>query len=298
MILARGKLKTVSAQNLLFQLIPWALLLYAILAVILISDVLADIFLAPVNAMLSFVNRLAQNDLGAKIEIKSGDEFEELGNSFNQMSEGLRQREKMRRFVSDRLFSSIESDGDKTRPTKTCLSVLSSDIRSFTTLSEQYPPEDIVSLLNDYFTSMEEAISQHSGSIEKIVGDAITAAFYPAPHLPEPAIRACRAALAMRQHLQLFNQLRAKENKFTIETGIGIASGEAVMGFAAGQARKREFVLIGEVMHRAEDLEAQTKHGKTSRIFIDSASAELSDMRVERIKAEDGNSEYLELCDV
>ncbi len=298
MILARGKLKTISAQNPLFQLIPWALLLYALLAVILISDVLADIFLAPVNAMLNFVNRLAQNDLEGKIEIKSGDEFEELGDSFNQMNEGLRQREKMRRFVSDRLFSNIEAEGDKTRPIKTGLSVLSSDIRSFTALSEQYPPEEIVSLLNDYFTSMEEAIVQHGGSVEKIIGDAITAIFYPTSHLPEPAIRACRSALAMRRHLQLFNQQRTKESKFTIKTGIGIASGEAVMGFAAGRARKREFVLIGDAMHRAEQLEAETKYGKTSKIFIDNATAELSSMKADRITIVDKSSAYLELCDV
>ena len=282
-ILARGTLNHNPSTNLLFVIIPWALLVYAILAVTLISDVLADIFLAPVRALLAFVSRLRKNDLQVKVIITSGGEFEELGNSFNQMSEGLRQREKMRRFVSDKLVSSLEADGETLRPAKATLSILSSDIRGFTTLSEQYPPEEIVNLLNDYFSCMEEALQMHGGAIEKIVGDAIVAAFYGDSSHTCHAVRACNAAREMKSRLEAFNRQRQENNKFTIRTGIGIATGEAVLGFAAGKSGRREFVLIGEVNHRAEALEARTRWGKNTGIFVDQATADLLNEQVVEI---------------
>ncbi len=274
-IMARATLSQNPSIHLMFALIPWALLIYAILTVTLISDVLADIFLAPVKAMLAFVSRLKSNDLQVKVVIASGGEFEELGNSFNQMAEGLRQREKMRRFVSDKLVSSLETHGEAQQPARSALSILSSDIRGFTSLSEQYPPEEIVSLLNDYFSCMEEALQLYGGSIEKIVGDSITAAFYDDADSECHAIRACKAAREMKSKLQAFNLGREEVDKFTIKTGIGIATGEAVLGFAAGDSGRREFVLIGEVTHRAETLESQTRWGKATGIFIDAATADL-----------------------
>ncbi|PKL40314.1 MAG: hypothetical protein CVV41_19830 [Candidatus Riflebacteria bacterium HGW-Riflebacteria-1] len=290
-ILARATLNHNPSTHLLFVIIPWALLVYAILAVTLISDVLADIFLAPVRALLTFVSRLRQNDLQVRVIIPSGGEFEELGISFNQMSEGLRQREKMRRFVSDKLVSSLESQGESQQPTRAALSVLSSDIRGFTALSEQYPPEEIVSLLNDYFSCMEEALQQHGGSIEKIVGDAVMAAFYRDDQQECHAARACKAAREMKARLATFNRQREENNRFTIRTGIGIASGEAVLGFAAGGSGRREFVLIGEVTHRAEALEAQTRWAKNSGIFVDSATAAMLNEEFAEVCIDNGDSQ-------
>jgi class 3 adenylate cyclase len=294
-ILARAVLKPQLVDKLFFSMIPWALLIYAFLAVVLISDLLADIFLTPVNALIRLVNKLRRNELQTSVVISSGDEFEELGNSFNKMCEGLVQREKMRRFVSEKLFTSLESGGDTQQPGKTSLSILSSDIRGFTALSEQYPPEEIVSLLNDYFSTMEEALGLHGGAIEKIVGDAITAAFYDDPNLPHYSARACQAAREMKKRLAEFNQARQNAGKFTIATGIGIASGEAVLGFTAGRARRREFILIGEVTHRAELLESMTRWSKNS-VLVDSTTATLANEDCRRINiGENDQEEYLEL---
>jgi len=299
-ILARATISRNKPTHLMFAILPWALLIYSILAVALISDVLADIFLAPVKTLLKFVGCLKNNDLQIKTAIPLGGEFEELGNSFNQMVEGLRQREKMQRFVSDKLVASLEKQGEAHQPTRAALSVLSSDIRGFTALSEQYPPEEIVSLLNDYFTCMEEALQKFGGSIEKIVGDAITAAFYDDAEQECYAIRACKAAREMKARLSLFNRERQKKNKFTILNGIGIASGEAVLGLAAGGSGRREFVLIGEVTHRAEKLETQTRWGKSTGIFVDQATADLLSEETAKvcITSEEVQSICLELTNV
>lgn len=269
-IAARGVLKAEHPGELLFSILPLFLLLYAMSATILLSDLLAGIFLAPVRALLEFVSQIKANNLNVEARIYSRDEFGELAASFNAMGNGLVQKEKMRRFVSDKLFTTLEENRESNDSRKVTLSVLSSDIRGFTIISEENEPEVIVSLLNDYFSAMQSEIHRAGGSIEKIVGDAITAAFYEEPeNSTHHSIRACMAAVAMKKRLAAFNQERQKKNLLTIETGIGISSGEAILGFAGTSVNRREFVLLGEVIHTAEQLESMTRYGRLSRIFID-----------------------------
>lgn len=275
-ITARAIIPAVPLHTPVYFLLPLALFAYALLAMGLLSETLADALLVPVQTLLAFVRSIQNNQLNVRAEIKSGDEFAELAETFNRMSVGLCQREKMKRFVSDKLYQSLEAEKSEKVTGQTMVTVLSSDIRSFTNISEKYPPEEIVGLLNDYFAAMETAITSHGGSIEKIVGDAIFAAFYSDSSGENHAVRACKAALSMRRQLRDFNADREKLGKFTIETGIGLASGQAVLGFAGTRGR-REFFLIGDVVQRAEQLESLTRTGISSRIFADQTTCELSE---------------------
>ena len=274
-ITARAILPAIPLASPLSSALPMALLVYAVLAMALLSDALAEALLVPVQTLLAFVGSIKSNQLDVRAEIQSGDEFAELADSFNRMSNGLCQRAKMRRFVSEKLFESL-AGGESALPSgRTMVTILSSDVRGFTTISEQYPPEEIVSLLNDYFTAMETAITANGGSIEKIVGDAIIAAFYPDKGDENHACRAGKAAMAMREALATFNSRRRQQKLCEIATGIGIASGEAVLGFAGSTSRRREFFLLGDAIQRAESLEAMTKNGISSRIFVDQATCKL-----------------------
>ncbi|MDD3148977.1 MAG: adenylate/guanylate cyclase domain-containing protein, partial [Candidatus Riflebacteria bacterium] len=200
-ITARAMIPAVPLHTPVYFLIPLALLAYAILAMGLLSETLADALLVPVQTLLAFVRSIQNNQLNVRVEIKSGDEFAELADSFNRMSVGLCQREKMRRFVSDRLYQSLENTRQDKSIGQTLVTIISSDIRNFTAISEKFPPEEIVSLLNDYFSAMETAITANGGSIEKIVGDAIIAAFYSDSGSGSHSVRACEAALEMRRQL-------------------------------------------------------------------------------------------------
>ncbi len=115
---------------------------------------------------------------------------------------------------------------------------------------------------------MEESIVKYGGSIEKIVGDAISAAFYEDKN-PEYALNACKAALEMRESLKRFNEERKSKGLFTIENGIGLASGSVMIGFAGVKARRREFLLMGNIIKSAESLEAMTKQAVSSKVFVD-----------------------------
>ena len=270
------------------------LVIYTLLVVILLSDFFSGALLEPIRTLSKFVNEIKLGHLNVLVNMKTGDEMQELGDSFNKMSDGLCEREKLKRFVSDKLFSSLEKNNEQ-RITKSNVTILSSDIRSFTTISEQNEPEVVVSLLNDYFTLMEESIVKYGGSIEKIVGDAISAAFYE-DKSPEYAMNACKAALEMRESLKRFNEERKTKGLFTIENGIGLATGSVMIGFAGEKSRRREFLLIGNIIKLAENLESKTKQAVSSKVFIDKPTYDLVSDKV-KLCPEDYNSDiyYREL---
>ena len=255
------------------------LLIYSILAVVLLSDFFSSALLEPIKTLSKFINEISLGHLNVKITMKTGDELEDLSDSFNKMSDGLCEREKLKRFVSDKLFSSLEKT-DEQKITQSEVTILSSDIRSFTTISEKNSPEDVVSLLNDYFTLMEKSIIKYGGSIEKIVGDAIVAAFYEEKN-PDYALQACKAAKEMRESLKNFNNERITKGLFPIENGIGLATGKVMIGFAGQKARRREFLLIGDIIKSSEKLESMTKNGISSKIYIDKQTFEHINRQIE-----------------
>ena len=249
------------------KLFALLLVIYAILAIALLSDLLVGALLAPINALTKFVTEISHGHFNVNTKIETGDEMEDLSDSFNKMSEGLCEREKLKRFVSDKLYNTLATNSNNTISSAQ-VTILSSDIRSFTTISEKNEPEIVVSLLNDYFTLMEKSITKYGGSIEKIIGDAISAAFYEEKS-PDYVLNACKAALEMRESLKQFNEERTKQGLFTIENGIGLATGSVMIGFAGQEARRREFLLMGPILKEAEALETKTKSAVSSKIFID-----------------------------
>ncbi|EKD82364.1 MAG: hypothetical protein ACD_39C01342G0001, partial [uncultured bacterium] len=251
--------------EMLLKLFPFVLLALALLCLFLFADLLAAMFITPVIGFRAATSEIAAGNYQVAVKIPASDEFSLLADSFNRMAAGLAQRERMRRFVSENLFERIGlSEVENTRVSEVTL--LASDIRGFTTLSEKHQPQQIVSLLNDYFTEMESAIKQSGGLIERFVGDAVVAVFY--QDQPEKCEqRALTAAMQMRARLAGLNRQRAAAGLFIIDNGIGIATGEAVSGIAGSPDGRQIFSVIGEVTHLAEKLESASRH-VPSRILI------------------------------
>ncbi|MGM0598934.1 MAG: adenylate/guanylate cyclase domain-containing protein [Candidatus Rifleibacteriota bacterium] len=267
-IVARAVLTGKTGKSLIVDIIPWLLLLYGLLAIVIISNWLSNYFLNPVALLLKGVNKISNGQYGFNLSLKSGDEFSHLADSFNKMTGGLLQREKMKRFVSDKLFESIQDSPEKIESRVVDITVLSSDIRDFTIITEQYNAEQVVAMLNDYLTLMERSIKASGGAIEKIIGDAIIASFSVADS-EQRALISCKAALEMRKKLTEFNQRRLENNLFTIENGIGISDGKVIFGFAGQKSGRQEFIISGDPLKRAENLESLSKEGKHSKIIID-----------------------------
>lgn len=144
--------------------------------------------------------------------------------------------------------------------------VLFSDIRGFTTLTEQLGAQGTVALLNEYFTLMVDCIQREEGMLDKFIGDAIMAAFgIPVPH-EDDADRAVRSAIAMINTLNEWNAQRLSEGKQPVNIGVGMNTDTVVSG-NIGSKKQMNYTIIGDGVNLASRLESACKQ-YGSRILV------------------------------
>jgi adenylate cyclase len=250
----------------------------------------------PLRPFFQAISATAQGDFRWAIELDSRDEFNELAHSFNAMGNGLLEKNRLSRFVSTDVLQGITQEDDsflKPGGERIMACILFSDIRGFTTLSETHPPEEIVQLLNTYFTAMVRCVKANQGIVNKFIGDAVLAVFYQKAGNEDFAKQACQAAFDMRRALAEVNHLRREQQKFTIETGIGIAGGAIVAGRIGSAQGRLESALIGKTVQIAAQLEAASKKAVHTGIMLDPATIRLLRGRariafLERLELESG----------
>jgi adenylate cyclase len=138
------------------------------------------------------------------------------------------------------------------------VSILFSDIRSYTALTEKLDAEEVVGMLNEYFESMVEVIFKYKGTLDKYIGDAIMAVFGSPLPLKDHAWKAVQTSLEMRQQLHEFNLRRIQAKKETIKIGIGINSDIVISG-NIGSTKRMEFTAIGDGVNLGSRLESASK---------------------------------------
>ncbi|HEV2349316.1 MAG TPA: adenylate/guanylate cyclase domain-containing protein [Terriglobia bacterium] len=168
-----------------------------------------------------------------------------------------------------------EKDKHKLGGTRTEVTILLTDIRNFTSISEQMDPWDVVELLNSYFPGMINIIFRHQGMVDKFIGDSILAVFgVPVPR-EDDALRAARAALEMQKGLHAINRQRARQRQKTLEIGIGITSGTVISG-NIGSERRMDYTVIGDPVNLAARLEGLTKEVKRRILVNDRVHAAIA----------------------
>jgi adenylate cyclase len=138
------------------------------------------------------------------------------------------------------------------------VSILFSDIRDFTTISEKMDAHELVALLNEYFTEMVTIIIDEGGVVDKYIGDAIMAVFGAPVPGADDALHAVRAAVRMRAALETLNKRMEERGKPQFKTGIGIHTGTVVAGNIGSESRM-EYTVIGDTVNLASRLEGKTK---------------------------------------
>ena len=164
----------------------------------------------------------------------------------------------LKRFATREVAQDLQDSGFALGGRRVNASVLFCDIRGFTALSENQPPEDTIELLNIYYTLMFEAVDCHGGIVSLMVGDGLMVLFGAPQPLEEPAQSAVNAAQDMLAMMTEFNLERVAGNKPEVRIGIGIATGEVVAGYAGTQERAT-YTCIGDKVNLAARLEAHTK---------------------------------------
>lgn len=240
----------------------FAILLTAAVITFLIGGRLARTMSRALGEISNAFRTLARQEYVHVENVETGDELEDLARGFNTMVEGLKERDNLRVTFGKYMTASladhilrgeVKLGGETLRAT-----ILFTDIRGFTTLSEHMEPQALVALLNEYFTRMVAIILEEGGVVDKYVGDAIMAVFgAPIPD-PADADRAVRSAIRMRASLAELNESLAERGLPRIETGIGIHTGDVVAG-NIGSEQRMEYTVIGDAVNVASRLEGMTK---------------------------------------
>lgn len=154
------------------------------------------------------------------------------------------------------------------------ITMLFSDIRGFTTMSDGRPPGEVVSTLNEYFEVMVDILFRYSGTLDKFVGDEIIALFGAPIAIDNAPLKAVLCAMAMMQGLEEFNRTRAAENLEPIRIGIGVNTGTVITG-AIGSNRALQYTAIGDAMNVASRLVNLAKAGEI--IISEATYAQVAD---------------------
>lgn len=212
----------------------------------------------------AIVKRIGLGDFTAHAHLETKDEFGELATHINEMTRGLQERDRLKvnfaRYVSQHIMEKIlatetplKLEGERRKVT-----ILFSDIRQFTHLAETLPPEAVVALLNEYFEQMIEAIFTHSGTLDKFIGDGIMAEFGAPLDDVSQETHAVAAAIDMLKKLEILCLKWKQEDRPVIQMGIGIHTGEAIVG-NIGSEKRTEYTAIGDTVNVAARLEQATK---------------------------------------
>jgi class 3 adenylate cyclase len=214
------------------------------------------------SSLLEGLRKAERGDLSAHLNLFSPDEFGVIADGVNKMIRGLRDRQRIRElfglYLSPAVSRAIlegklQTDGESREVT-----VLFCDIRDFTAFSQSRTPRQVVERLNGFFERMSTAVDSYGGFINKFLGDGFLAVFGAPGHATDHARRAVEAALAMELSLRTFNQELARAAEPPLEVGIGLDTGEVVVG-NVGSRNRLEYTVIGGAANRSSRIEQLNK---------------------------------------
>ena len=252
-------IKSIVTHNLLYAL---AILLITSAASIAFGTRLAGMMSRAIRQLQSAQKRLEQQDY-MHVEVgRTGDELEDLALGFNVMVDRLKDADAMKatmgKYMARKVMAHILKEKMSMGGERLTVTILFSDLRGFTSISERMDPQTLVGLLNEYFTEMVEAVLAEDGVVDKYIGDAIMVVF----GAPEPedndALRAVRSGVGMRRALARLNARLAERGIPALRTGIGIHTGEVIAG-SIGHEEQRQYTVIGDAVNLASRLETATK---------------------------------------
>jgi class 3 adenylate cyclase len=248
---------------------------------LLLASIMTRALLSPIRNLRLASVAIKEGDLSKHVEISGNDELADLSDTFNEMIDQLRQKEKTEavfgRYVDPRVIDRLvdetgENANDLAAAGRQEASIFFSDIAGYTSVSERLTPSGLVHLMNEYFNMAGEPITETGGLIDKFIGDAVMAFWCP-PFVPAEDIGklACKAAIgeaamirAFQERLPEITGIRVGAPKIDIR--MGIATGEVIVG-SIGSTNKRNFTVIGDMVNLSSRLEGANKFYGTQTLI-------------------------------
>ena len=213
----------------------------------------------------SAAETVARGDYGKPIAVRGRDEIAQLTRSFNTMVVGLKERDFVTntfgRYVDREIAEKLMKLPEAARlgGEKRDVAILMSDIRGFTPLSETLSPDVIISFLNRYFSRLIEVIQRHQGIIVDFFGDSVLVFFDPLKGPVKPVIRASvECALDMLKATQIFNSELRMDDLRELQTGIGVNSGEVIVGNIGSETRAK-YGIVGSPVNITHRIQSTAK---------------------------------------
>ena len=234
----------------------------------------------PLKEMTGVLKDVRNGLFDRKVKVVSNDELGYTGDVINEMTEGLQEREIIKdafgKYVAEEVRDEVLSgriplDGEKKEVT-----VLFSDLRNFTPMTEENDPKLVVKIMNSYFKEMAEAIQDEGGLVLQFMGDEIYAVFGAPVFRPDHPARAFRAGLEMRRRLVELNKRFEEKGWPKLSHGIGIHTGEALAA-NIGSPDRLSYLLVGDTVNLASRLQSLNKETGTEMIISADTHAFLSE---------------------
>jgi adenylate cyclase len=246
---------------------------FAVLSLGAVAALVARNLRGPLSRIIEAATAISRGDLTTRVGLQRGDELGLMSQHIDLMADQLQDREFIRetfgRYLSTKIATEVLSQraGITLGGEERVVTVLFSDIRGYSTISEQMSPAQVVAMLNLYLGAMNEIIDQHRGCVIEFVGDAILAVFGAPHYMADHSEQAVRCAIAMQQRQKELNAEWRKsgmartweESGITeLSTRIGIHSGPVVAGNLGSQTRMK-YSVIGDSVNVAARLELLNK---------------------------------------
>ncbi|MEX0285739.1 MAG: adenylate/guanylate cyclase domain-containing protein [Paracoccaceae bacterium] len=221
----------------------------------------------PILQIGSVAQQVGEGNFSARVkDVRARDEIGDLAKRFNAMIAQLAERLELMKFVSRGTMTAIQAadeDGMSRGGQRRRVSVIFTDIRGYTEFSERVPPEVVIEALNQYFDVQSDIVEAHGGDIDKFVGDALVAVF----EGDDMESRAVSCCVSIAEAMQ---GLLEKYPDYNLHVGVGIASGEVVMG-AMGAKERMDFTVLGSTVNLSARLCGKADPGQ---VLLDRATKE------------------------
>ncbi|MBP7792427.1 MAG: HAMP domain-containing protein [Candidatus Goldbacteria bacterium] len=242
------------------------IILVSLILGILASVILVNFLVRPIGFLVKGVKAIGEGNYDVEIKLKTNDELGLLTEIFNDTAKSLKEKELIKgafsKYISSEVMDEIINDPSKLslHGKRLKATMLFTDIRGFTSMSEKLEPEQVVSIINDYLTVQTDKIIKYNGFLDKFVGDCVMAVYgIPVPK-DDDAYRAVKTAIDIRESIKKLNSIRERMKQLTVGIGIGINTGDVVCG-NIGSSQRMDYTVIGDNVNLASRLESNAPAG-------------------------------------